>query len=70
MLFLETDSRETPENLGLKSETQYSLFTELGKQHRALVKLSYLNSSGDVTGLDRFGRVVDQIWWNDSDAIV
>ena len=24
--------------------------------------LSYLDSSGNVTGLDRFGRVVDQIW--------
>jgi RHS repeat-associated protein len=26
------------------------------------VKLSYLDSSGNVAGFDRFGRVVDQIW--------
>lgn len=26
------------------------------------VKLSYLDGSGNVTGLDRFGRVADQIW--------
>ena len=26
------------------------------------VKVSYLESSGNVTGLDRFGRVVDQVW--------
>ena len=26
------------------------------------VKLSYLDSNGNVTGLDRFGRVADQIW--------
>ena len=24
--------------------------------------LSYLDSYGNVTGLDRFGRVVDQVW--------
>ena len=28
----------------------------------ASVKLTYLDSSGNVTGLDRFGRVVDQLW--------
>jgi hypothetical protein len=28
----------------------------------ASVKLTYLNSSGNVTGLDRFGRVTDQLW--------
>ena len=26
------------------------------------VKLSYLDGSGNVTGLDRFGRVEDQVW--------
>jgi len=26
------------------------------------VKLSYLDSNGDITGLDRFGRIVDQVW--------
>ncbi len=26
------------------------------------VKLSYLDGSGNITGLDRFGRVTDQIW--------
>jgi len=26
------------------------------------VKLTYLDSSGNVTGLDRFGRVADQVW--------
>ncbi len=26
------------------------------------MKLSYLDSSGNVTGLDRFGRIADQIW--------
>jgi len=26
------------------------------------VKLSYLDSNGDITGLDRFGRIEDQIW--------
>ena len=26
------------------------------------VKLSYLDGSGNVTGLDRFGRILDQIW--------
>jgi len=31
----------------------------------ASVKLSYLNSAGtNVTGLDRFGRVHDQVWEN------
>ncbi len=27
-------------------------------------KLTYLDSNGNVTGLDRFGRVIDQIWEN------
>jgi hypothetical protein len=26
------------------------------------VKLTYLDGSGNVTGLDRFGRIVDQVW--------
>jgi len=25
-------------------------------------KLTYLDSSGNVAGLDRFGRIVDQLW--------
>ena len=29
---------------------------------QADVKLTYLDSSDNVTGLDRFGRVVDQVW--------
>ncbi len=29
---------------------------------QASVKLSYLDSNGDVTRLDRFGRVTDQLW--------
>lgn len=31
----------------------------------AQTKLTYLNSSGNLTGLDRFGRVVDQLWTDD-----
>jgi len=28
----------------------------------AQTKLTYLDGSGNVTGLDRFGRIVDQVW--------
>ena len=36
-------------------------------------KLSYLDGSGNVTGLDRFGRIEDQIWTDygaDPDAVI
>ena len=32
------------------------------------VKLSYLDGSGNVTGLDRFGRVLDQVWTDYGDT--
>ena len=37
------------------------------------VELTYLDGSGNVTGLDRFGRVVDQIWTDygaDPDVVI
>ena len=38
----------------------------------AQTKLTYLNSSGAVTGLDRFERIVDQIWerYGDDPAVL
>jgi hypothetical protein len=37
---------------------------------QADVKLTHLDGSGSVTGLDRFGRVVDQKWTNDARSAV
>jgi YD repeat-containing protein len=51
------------------SSNTYSAYTYLGASQivqedyvEAQTKLTYLDSSGDVTGVDRFGRVVDQLW--------
>ena len=35
---------------------------QIVEEDDAAAKLTYLDSSGNVTGLDRFGRVVDQVW--------
>jgi YD repeat-containing protein len=36
--------------------------TIVEEDHYVGAKLSYLDSNGNVTGLDRFGRIRDQIW--------
>ena len=58
------------------SETVESSYKYLGasqivKETDAGATLSYLDSAdSNVTGLDRFGRVVDQIWRNSADEVL
>jgi hypothetical protein len=56
------------------AEAIYSSYKYLGlgrivEEDSGEAKLSYL-TSGNVTGLDRFGRVVDQVWTDSSNNIV
>jgi RHS repeat-associated protein len=51
------------------SDGTYAAYTYLGVDtivtedyEQPEVKLDYTNGSGQITGLDRFGRVVDQVW--------
>jgi RHS repeat-associated protein len=51
------------------SDGTYAAYTYLGLDtivtedyQQPQVKLDYTNGSGQITGLDRFGRVVDQVW--------
>jgi YD repeat-containing protein len=51
------------------SDGTYAAYTYLGVDtivtedyQQPQVKLDYTNGSGQITGLDRFGRVVDQVW--------
>jgi len=54
------DSGETVE-----SAYKYLGLGQIVEEDDAAAKLTYLNSDGtNVTGLDRFGRVADQIWEN------
>ena len=43
---------------------------QIVEQDDAAATLSYLNSSGNVTGLDRFGRVIDQVWKDGSGTVI
>jgi YD repeat-containing protein len=52
-----------------------SVYKYLGRgtiveENNAGAKLTYLNTSGNVTGLDRFGRVVDQVWKDSADEVL
>ena len=47
---------------GTLAAYKYLVSGQIVEEDDPVAKLSYLDTSGNVTGLDRFGRVVDQIW--------
>jgi RHS repeat-associated protein len=58
------------DSTGTLSAYKYLGLGTIVEENNAGAKLTYLNSSGNVTGLDRFGRVVDQIWKNSADEVL
>ncbi len=52
------------------SSYKYLGLGQIVEEDNGAAKLTYLDSNGDVTGLDRFGRIVDQVWKNASDQLI
>ncbi len=52
------------------SSYKYLGLGQIVEEDNGAAKLTYLDSNGDVTGLDRFGRVVDQVWKDYSENVI
>ncbi len=49
------------------SAYKYLGLGQIVEEDAAAAKLTYLDSSGNISGLDRFGRVIDQVWTDAGD---